>query len=125
MQDRFNFWIAFLYTLAAISGAAGGCMIVAHQVLRGRSVTRMFIMAYAFIGLIMGLAGIAALTLLGIDLSFEYVLLAGLVFGAAGSSALAGANLSARFIMSRLGIEVDISVRRIDKYGQSEERRCE
>ncbi len=106
--------LAFLYVVAAVSGAAGGCMVAAHHVLRGRNVTRLFIAAYGFVGLVFGLTGVmvvAAFT--SIELTLERAFLIGLIFGVVGSTTLAGANLSARIIMRRLGIEVDVSVHRI------------
>ncbi len=108
--------LAFLYVVAAVSGAAGGCLVAAHHVLRGRNVTRLFIAAYSFVGLVFGLAGVIVVAgFTSIDLTLERTILLGLIFGSVGSVTLAGANLSARIIMRRLGIEVDVSVHRINK----------
>jgi hypothetical protein len=116
MPDKqISTFLAFIYTVAAISGAAGGCLVAAHHVLRGRNITTMFVAAYSFVGLIFGAAGVIMTAAVGVELSFERVILLGLVFGMAGSSALAGANISARIIMSRLGIVIDVDVRRIDR----------
>lgn len=106
--------LAFLYVVAAVSGAAGGCLVAAHHVLRGRNVTRLFIGAYSFVGLVFGLTGVMVVAgFTNIELTLERTFLTGLIFGVVGSTTLAGANLSARIIMRRLGIEVDVSVHRI------------
>ena len=108
-------FLAFLYILAAISGAAGGCLVAAHHVLRGRNVTALFVAAYGFVGLVFGLTGVIVITAFtSADMSIQSGFLIGLILGAVGSSSLAGANLSARIIMRKLGIEVDVEVRRID-----------
>ncbi len=109
-------FLAFLYVLAAISGAAGGCLVAAHHVLRGRNVTALFVLAYGFVGLIFGLSGVVVITTFtSAELTVQSGFLIGMIFGAVGSSSLAGANLSARVIMRRLGIEVDVEIRRVDK----------
>ncbi len=115
MPEKFvDFWIALGYIIVAIAGASGGCLVAAHHVMRGRTITAMLMLAYAFIGGVFAVAGMAAVVLLGwFDLSLERLLLVGMVFGAAGSMALAGANLSIRFILRRIGIEVDVQIKRI------------
>ena len=114
-----DFWTALAYTVVAVSGASGGCLVVAHHVLRGRSVTGMHVLAYSFIGAVMSLAGLAAMILVGliagINMPFEKLLIIGLVLGVAGCLALASANLSLRFVLRRLGIEVDVQIKKIDR----------
>jgi hypothetical protein len=108
--------IMALYAVAAISGASGGCLVAAHHILRGRTMTQLFIAAYVFVGLIFGTAGvIAAVSFGGVTLTFEKAFLLGLFFGAVGSTSLAGANLSARFLLRRLGIEMTVSLRNVDE----------
>lgn len=116
MPDKIvDFWTALAYAIVAISGASGGCLVAAHRAVRGRNVTAMLILAYAFIGGVFAVAGMAAVILLGwFNLNLERLLLVGLVFGIAGSVALAGANLSVRFILRRLGIEVDVQIKKLD-----------
>jgi hypothetical protein len=106
---------ALMYALVAISGATGGCIVAAHQVLRGRSLTLILIWAYALIGFAFGVAGMAALLLLTVfEPSLEKLLFVGLGFGIFGAVTLAGANLSAKLIMRRLGVEIDVSVKKIE-----------
>ncbi len=118
MPDKSTeFWTALAYAIVAISGASGGCLVVAHRAVIGQSVTGIHLLAYAFIGGVMSVAGMAALVLLGvvvdIGIPFEQLLLAGLLLGVTGCLALASANLSIRFILRRLGIEVDVNIKRI------------
>lgn len=115
MPDKLiDFWTALAYAIVAISGASGGCLVAAHRAMHGRAVTTVLLLAYAFIGGVFAVAGVAALLMLtDFSVSLERLLLIGLVFGAAGSVALAGANLSIRFILRRLGIEVDVSIKKI------------
>ena len=107
---------ALVYAVAAVSGASGGCTVAAHHILRGRPMAAMILCAYAFVGGVFGVAVIAAVYLYT-DISFtvERLILTALGFGFFGSIALAGANLSARFLFRRLGIEVDVSVKRIER----------
>ena len=116
MPQRIETWLAILYAVAAISGAAGGCMVAAHRVLRGRSVTGVFGAAYAFVGCVFALTGTIALVVFaGLTLSLERAILVGVVFGLVGAVSLASMHLSARFVFRRLGMEVDVTVRPIAK----------
>lgn len=117
MPDKLmDFWSALAYAIVAVSGASGGCLVAAHRVIRGRSITAMLLLAYAFIGGAFAVAGVAALLLFApFQVTFERLLLIGVVLGVSGSVALAGANLSVRFLLRRLGIEIDIEVRRIER----------
>lgn len=109
-----DYGLTFLYALAAISGLAGGCMVAAHRVLNGRKMTLPFLAAYGFAGLVFGLTGTIVLVLVtGWTPDAERSILIGLVFGAAGAISLAGMHLSARFILRRFGIEVDVEIKRI------------
>lgn len=117
MPDKIlDFWTALAYAIVAVSGASGGCLVAAHHAIRGRSVTAMLLLAYAFIGGVFAVAGVAALLLFSpFQVTLERLLLIGMVLGVSGSVALAGANLSVRFLLRRLGIEIDIEVRRLDR----------
>lgn len=112
---------AWAYVIAAISGTSGGCLIAAHHILRGRPIARMIIGAYMFIGAVFGVAGIAVMALFT-DTNFDFnkLIIAGLIFGVVGSTALAGANLSARILFRRLGIEVDVTVKRTGRRERDE-----
>lgn len=117
MPDKLiDYATAVMYTIVAVSGAAGGCMVIANHALRGRNVTALLFVAYALLGAVFGVAGIAAMLLfVGFETTFEKLILLGLFFGAVGSATLAGANLSIRFLLRRLGIEVDVSIKRMKR----------
>ena len=108
--------LAFLYVVAAIAGACGGCLVASHRLLNKENLTGMIFAAYGFAGLILGLTGVMVLAMFtDITLTSERTFLFGMIFGATGSASLAGMNLSARFIMRRLGIEIDVTIKRIRK----------
>lgn len=115
MPDKLiDYATAVMYAIVAVSGAAGGCMVIANHALRGRNVTALLFVAYALLGAVFGIAGVAAMLLFaGIDATFEKLVLLGLFFGVVGSTALASANMSIRFLLRRLGIEVDVRIKRI------------
>lgn len=115
MPDKIiDFWTALAYAIVAVSGASGGCLVAAHRAMHGRAVTVMLLSAYAFIGGVFAVAGVATVLLFGgFDFTFEKLVLVGGVFGLAGSVALASANLSIRFILRRLGIEVNVNISKI------------
>jgi hypothetical protein len=107
--------LATLLAVAGISGGIGGCTIVAHNVLRGRVMTSALVAAYVFIGFVFGIAGtLMSTAVFGFAPSFEKLVLINLFFGMAGSIALASANLSIRFLLKRLGIEVEVTVRKTE-----------
>lgn len=114
MPDKLlDFWTALAYAIVAVSGASGGCLVAAQRAMRGRSVTTMLVLAYAFVGAVFAVAGMAAVLLVTLfQIDFGRLVLIGLILGVTGTTALAGANLSVRFLLRRLGVEVDISVRR-------------
>ena len=109
-----DFWLALAYAIVGISGASGGCLVVAQRAVRGKTVTAVLLLAYAFIGGVFGVAGASVLSLFSeMGNSLERLMLMGLVMGVAGSVALASANLSIRLILRRLGIEVDMTIKKI------------
>ncbi len=113
MPEKTLEWVALvMYALAAISGGLGGCAIAGHHVLRGRSMRVSYLLAYFIVGATFGvlmLAYGAAVTdgMYALDRLIGQSVLA----GAAGSLTLASTNLSARWVLKRLGIEVVVTVR--------------
>lgn len=109
-----EYTVAFLYIVAAIAGACGGCLVASQRLLHGRNLTALIFAAYGFAGLVLGLTGVIVVSVFTtIALSIETAFLLGLIFGVTGSASLAGMNVSARFLMRRLGIEVDVSIKRM------------
>jgi hypothetical protein len=117
MIEKFSaFGTELLYAIVAISGASGGCLVVAHRIIKGRRVSFVLLAAYAFMGSVFAVVGMAAMLLmLGPVLNVEQALIVGAIFGVSGSSALAASNLSVRFILKRLGIDIEITISKHDK----------
>lgn len=110
--------IFILYCIAAVSGGVGGCAVAAHQLIGGKQSIRLsFFLAYAIIGAAFGLLTAAYGAFL-VDDHITDIIGPSLIAGAAASIFLSGMNVTARFILKRLGMEIVVTVRR-DK----EERR--
>lgn len=114
MLDKSLDWLALImYALAAVSGGLGGCAIAGHHVLRGHSMRISYLLAYAIVGATFGVLLLAYGALFGVNNTSMHSLIGNAVLaGAAGSLALASTNISARWVLKRLGIEVLVTVRR-------------
>ncbi len=114
MPDKSLDWFALImYALAAVSGGLGGCAIAGHHVLRGHSVRISYLLAYAIVGATFGVLLLAYGAFFGVNTASMDILIGHAVLaGAAGSLALASTNISARWVLKRLGIEVLVTVRR-------------
>jgi len=103
----------FMYALAAISGGLGGCAIASHNLIRGNPTRVSYFMAYGIIGVAFGILALAYNQFLGINAGdIDSVIGKSILAGAAGSVVLASSNISARWILKRLGIEVQVTVTR-------------
>lgn len=122
MIDKSLDWLALImYALAAVSGGLGGCAIAGHHVLRGHSMRISYLLAYGIVGATFGVLILAYGAMFGVNNTSMHSMIGNAVLaGAAGSFALASTNISARWILKRLGIEVLVTVRRAQ-----EERREE
>ena len=102
-----------LYALAAISGGLGGCAIAAHDVLRGGRPRLSFVMAYAIIGSVFGVLSLAYGSWFGVESrTTDHVIGNSVLIGAMGSAVLASTNLSARWVLKRLGVEIEVNIKR-------------
>lgn len=117
-MDRLEeFGILVLYTLAAISGGLGGCAVTAQQFLSqegaGRVQMRLsWISAYTIIGVLFGIL-FAAYGLTIIELKHPTDIIGpACIAGFLGAALLGGANMTARFLLKRLGVEVIVTVRK-------------
>lgn len=117
MLDKPLEWLALLaYALAAISGGLGGCAIAGHHLLRGQSIRLSYVLAYGIVGMAFGILVLAYGSVFGVaPNSIDSLIGQSLLAGAAGSLTLASTNLSARWVLKRLGIEVFVNVRRTGK----------
>lgn len=116
MLDKQIEWLTLaLYALAAVSGGLGGCAVAGHHILRGRSMRASYALAYGIVGMVFGVLMLAYGSVFGADAaSLDRLIGQSVLAGAAGSIALASTNLSARWVLKRLGIEVIVTVRRSD-----------
>jgi len=71
MPDRFL--TAYLYVLAALSGALGGCGVAGYRVLSGRERFVVWGAAYSTIGAVIGVASLAAHVLVSLILGADVV----------------------------------------------------
>lgn len=120
MHRLTNLSVVLLFALAAISGGLGGCAVSAQQFLSegGAGKTQMrcsWVIAYGLIGVMFGLlfAAFGWVTVESHD-PFD-VIGPSVICGFVGASALGGVNTTARFLLSRLGIEVEVNVKRKDE----------
>lgn len=122
MIDKSLDWLALImYALAAVSGGLGGCAIAGHHVLRGHSMRISYLLAYGIVGATFGVLLLAYGAMFGVNNTSLHSMIGNAVLaGAAGSFALASTNISARWVLKRLGIEVLVTVRRAQ-----EERRTD
>ena len=113
MPDRMiDFSLLVLVLLSMIAGGMGGAAVAGHHVLRGRALTVAYVAAYLVVGSVIGLvAALVGVIYIGLGESSEYLLMISLIAGAGGSMLLAAGNLSLRFILHRLGVEVVVNVR--------------
>lgn len=113
--------VATLYALAAILGMLGGCASGLHYYTHVKHARWGFVIAYILLGGISGvgtLAGAAILDLLPGTLHAAVLLL--LLSGSAGSLAIFSANWTVNMLFRRMGLEVQVTLRR-----EREERRAE
>jgi hypothetical protein len=105
-----------MYALAAISGGLGGCAIASQEVLHGKKPRISFVAAYGIIGAVFGLLVLVYGSFFGVDsASADAVVGNSILAGAVGSITLASTNLSARWVLKHLGIEVEVTVKRRNK----------
>lgn len=117
MPERLTEYVALIsYAVAAISGGLGGCGVAAHQVLHGGRLRITYLVAYGIIGCMFGVLALAYGVFLGVGgQSIDSIIGSSIIAGAVGSVVLASTNISARWILKRLGIEVQVTVTRKDK----------
>lgn len=111
-MGKFDSALLVAIGVAAISGAAGGCLVISANVLRGRNVNALLWVAYMIVGAVLAVAAFAFRYITS-DAAFvgPEIILYCIATGAIGAITLGATNLSVRFILRRLGIEVEVKVR--------------
>lgn len=123
MQKFEGAMVLIFYALAAISGGLGGCAVTASQFVRadGTDKAQMrasWLLAYAIIGAVFGLL-FAAYGAVFLNIHhYTEIIGPALIAGIVGSGSLSAVNVTARFVLKHLGIEVVVTVRK-----NKEERR--
>lgn len=114
MSARIVDWLTLvMYALAAISGGLGGGAVASHGVLRGQPPRSSYVIAYVIIGMMFGVLMLAYGSLFGADTaSLDKLIGHAVLAGAVGSMLLASSNLSARWVLKRLGIEIEVTIKR-------------
>ena len=116
IKAHFEHWYPIiLYAIAAITGMIGGCAAGSHQILRGKELRVAVVIAYGIIGLFLGLLSFAYANYLNVALTFDKLVFSCLLSGFAGSVILASTNLTARWVLKRLGIEVTLNIKEAPK----------
>lgn len=124
-KSVYEFSILVLYAIAAISGGLGGCAVTAHQFVQADGLGRVqmrlsWLMAYGILGTVFGVLYCAWVLSSATDvLIVQDVVAPALVVGFVGSMSLGAANTAARITLKKLGIEVEINLRKTDGRGRA------
>lgn len=114
MPEKYTSSIYVLFAIAAISGGLGGCTIAGHRLLTGQNMRFSFFLAYAIIGAVFGLL-FAAYGWVLADHHPSTIIGPAIIAGMSGAILLSVTNLTARFILKHLGIEVQVTMRKTDE----------
>lgn len=105
--------MVFVYAVAAVSGALGGCSAAAmHRVVGKKKMTWSLVAAYAFMGFSLGIMMMTldrvffGATIEDSPHFIEYAFLSGL----AGTLLLVFHNIAARIVLEKFGIKITLSV---------------
>jgi hypothetical protein len=120
MPDRFQNAIYLLYALAAISGGLGGCTIAGSRLLTGTKMRFSYFLAYALIGATFGLL-FAAYGLILVDDHPSQIIGPAIIAGMVGSAMLGSMNWTARIILKKLGVEIQVTMRKNDQERRTNE----
>ena len=120
-----DFAIGVLYAIATISGALGGCAAGMHYYANTKTAKWAFVIAYVILGAIFGVIFFAGASVYNFRVgSVHELVLYSTGAGSAGSIMLFSANWTVKAIFRRLGVEVEVTLRR-DKEDRRNSRRSE
>jgi hypothetical protein len=117
-----NFLILVLFAVAAISGGLGGCASALASAMReNKSASVAFVFAYIILGVVFGIVTLSVLTFYDHGpTSINDLILFSTAGGAAGSIGLASANWSIRAAFRKFGVDVQLTVRRMEDERRSD-----
>lgn len=124
-DDTFRLSELIPFIGAIITGAIGGCVASVQHMKTGRTTYAAFAAAYSITGAfggLMALAGIAVLSPEWIRGWGELLLVTGFS-GIATSLSLVAGNISMRFLLKKIGLEVTINVSRVTSRTNGREER--
>lgn len=117
MEDNLNRLVnvtsTLLVALMLVSGALGGCAVASHHLLRGKPITVYLCAAYGCVGAFFGLTVFLLVRQMAPTADLVSLLSYSAIAGFVGALLLSGLNLSARFILRQLGVEVVVQANRI------------
>lgn len=109
-----SFLMLLAYAIAAVCGAIGGCgASAAVAIYDKRHMTIANALAYGIVGVVSGVL-VLAFGVVSRD-DFEQIARWSLIVAIGVPLVLGGHNIGARFFLKRLGIEVDVNLRKVDK----------
>ncbi len=112
-----------IYAISAICGGLGGCAVGAHHYATsdGRRTIAMWL-AYTTLGVVFGVVSVAVMSAYHYEpWDLHKLILWSMAGGAAGAIALASANAVVKIMFKRLGIEVQITMRKPDENRRTED----
>lgn len=86
--------------------------MASHGILRGQKPRLSYILAYGILGMVFGVLAMAYGAMFGLDTSMDKLIGNSVLAGSIGSFTLAATNISARVLLKRLGIEIQVTVKR-------------
>lgn len=102
-----------LYAIATISGALGGCASGMHYYATAKTAKASFVLAYMILGAIFGVIFFAGASVFSISVATVHeLILYSIGAGTAGSVMLFSANWTVKAIFKRLGVEVEVTLRK-------------
>lgn len=113
MERIVNAAETLLVALMLVSGALGGCAVASHHLLRGKTITAWLFAAYGCVGAFFGLIVFLLVGRMAPATDLVTLLSYSAIAGFLGALLLSGLNLSARFILRHLGVEVIVQANRI------------
>jgi hypothetical protein len=117
-------WAMLLYLVGAVTAGLGGCSVGALLYIRGKELRPQLILAYSVVALYFGLVGLVlVVSLRGVPLTLENVLMYSGLIGAGSAFLLSGANISIRFASRKFfGKEFVLLMRDVEPKGDPDDR---